>query len=133
VSPVGIVRPGQLDKYLKADGSLLVMDCEGAEFALLDPENDPILLRTNIVVEVHPEFGDKQQIVRRFAQTHKISEFQPIGRETLDINVGPINGIDLLRAADERTGDKAWLCLEARFLDSCADASSPTAERERGS
>ena len=133
VSSVGIVRPGQLSRYLKADGSLLVMDCEGAEFDLLDPGNDPILLRTNIVVEVHPEFGDARQIVRRFAQTHKISEFRPIGREALDIQVSPINGIDLLKAADERTGDKAWLCLEAKFLDSCADASPPNAERERGS
>jgi len=58
VCPVGIVRPRQLARYLKADASLLVMDCEGAEFSLLDPANDPILLRTNIVVEIHGEFGD---------------------------------------------------------------------------
>jgi hypothetical protein len=52
VCAVGIVRP-----RVKADASLLVMDCEGAEFSLLDPTNDPILLRTIIVVEVHGEFG----------------------------------------------------------------------------
>jgi 2-polyprenyl-3-methyl-5-hydroxy-6-metoxy-1,4-benzoquinol methylase len=35
VRPVGIVTPRQLGRYLKSDASLLVMDCEGAEFSLL--------------------------------------------------------------------------------------------------
>jgi hypothetical protein len=73
VSPVGIVRPRQLSRYLRADGSLLVMDCEGAEFSLLDPANDPILLRTNIIVEIHCEFGDKREIIRKNLRTHTTS------------------------------------------------------------
>src|SRR5262249_35579579 len=100
---------------------LLVMDCEGAEFDLLNPRNDPILLRTNILVEVHPEFGDKQEIVRRFSQTHKISEICPSGRTLSDIRVGPITGIDLLGAADERTGNKLWLFLEMGGHDVSCD------------
>lgn len=43
VLTVGIIRAGQFSRYLKADASLLVMDCEGTEFHLLDPANDPIL------------------------------------------------------------------------------------------
>ena len=77
VYPVGIVKPGQFSRYLKANASLLVMDCEGAEFSLLDPANDPILLRTNIVVEIHREFGDKREIIRKFAGTHNIIEISP--------------------------------------------------------
>jgi hypothetical protein len=91
VCPVGIVRPRQLAKYLKADASLLVMDCEGAEFSLLDPANDPILLRTNIVVEIHPEFGTAHEIIQNF---------------------DPIKGIDMLSAASEPRGDQSWLFLE---------------------
>src|SRR5215813_5134860 len=56
VYAVGIIKPHQLGRYLKKDGSLVVMDCEGAEFSLLDPANDPVLLRTNIVVEIHDQF-----------------------------------------------------------------------------
>src|SRR4029079_6797116 len=52
VSAVGIVRSGRLGDHLSFDRSLLFMDCEGAEFALLDPGRDPILLRTHIIVEV---------------------------------------------------------------------------------
>ena len=132
VSPVGIVKPRQLSKYLRADASLLVMDCEGAEFSLLDPRNDPVLLRTNILVEVHPEFGDKREIIRKFAQTHEISEFSPSGRAASDIRVGPIKGIDLLSAADERHGDKMWLYLEAKPPDSSCDAPSLNSAGTRG-
>ncbi len=115
VSPVGIVKPNGLSKYLRADASLLVMDCEGAEFTLLDPKSDPILFRTNILVEVHPQFGDKQEIIQRFAHTHKISEFSPSIRTASDIRVNPIKGIDLLRAADERHDEKIWLYCETRL------------------
>ena len=78
VSPIGIVRPRQLGRYLKADTSLLVMDCEGAEFSLLDPANDPILLRTNILVEVHPESGTAYEIIHKFGHTHHITEITPL-------------------------------------------------------
>jgi hypothetical protein len=116
VHPVGIVRPGQFCKYLKADTSLLVMDCEGAEFSLLDPGKDPILLRINILVEVHCGFGDKREIIRKFASTHSISEIRPSVRTAPDILVGPIKGIDMLSAADERRGlQTCWLLLEPNF------------------
>jgi hypothetical protein len=101
VCPVGIVRPRQLGRYLKADASLLVMDCEGAEFSLLDPANDPILLRTNIVVEIHSEFGKAHDIISKFAHTHKILEISPSVRAAADILVSPIKGIDMLSAAGE--------------------------------
>ena len=104
VSPVGIVRPRQLSRYLRADASLLVMDCEGAEFSLLDLANDPILLRTNIIVEIHCEFGDKREIIRKFADTHNIIEISPSVRPASEILVGPIKGTDVQSAADETAG-----------------------------
>jgi precorrin-6B methylase 2 len=112
VCPVGIVRPRQLAKYLKVDASLLVMDCEGAEFSLLDPANDPILLRTNIVVEIHPEFGTAHEIIQKFEHTHNVMEISPSGRAREDILVNPIKGIDMLSAASEPRPDQSWLFLE---------------------
>jgi hypothetical protein len=112
VHPIGIVKTHQLSRYLTADASLLVMDCEGAEFSLLDPANDPILVRVNIIVEIHPEFGNKCEIIRRFVQTHNITEISPSVRAISDIRVGPIKNVDLLSAADERRGDQSWLFLE---------------------
>jgi len=88
------------------------MDCEGAEFSLLDPANDPILIRANILVEIHPEFGNKHEIIRRFEGTHNITEIIPSVRAVSDIRVGPIKNVDLLGAADERRGDQSWLFLE---------------------
>ena len=116
VNPVGIVRPGQLSRYLQADASLLVMDCEGGEFSLLDPANDPILLRSNILVEIHCEFGDKREIVRKFADTHEIVEIRPSVRTAAEIVVPPIDGIDMLRAVDERRGHQTnWLFFALRL------------------
>jgi hypothetical protein len=113
VYPVGIVRSGQFNRYLKADASLLMMDCEGAEFSLLDPANDPILLRTNILVEIHREFGDKRDIIQKFARTHNIIEISPSVRMAPESLVGPIKGIDMLSAVDERRGHQTnWLFLE---------------------
>jgi hypothetical protein len=117
VCAVGIVRSGQFSRYLKADASLLVMDCEGAEFNLLDPTNDPVLLRTNIVVEIHPEFGRASEIIQRFACTHNVTEISPRIRTIPDIPVDPIRRLDMLRAANELRGPQNWIFLEVKPSD----------------
>jgi hypothetical protein len=113
VSAVGVVKSEHLAAYLAPESSLLFMDCEGAEFDLLDPARDPILLRTHIIVEVHPEFGTKEEIASRFAATHRITPIDPAPRRRSD---APINDseIDILQALDERTGKKSWLFLEVK-------------------
>jgi len=113
VHAVGPVKPGELHRYLRTDASLIVMDCEGAEFSLLDPTNDPELLRTNIIVEIHREFGDSDQIIRRFQRTHSIIEVCPSDRLETDIVLAPVKGVDMLSAAKEWRGDQTWLFLEA--------------------
>ena len=51
---------------------LLLVDCEGCERALLDPERAPMLEHANIVVELHDfiEAGIRDTIRDRFALTH---------------------------------------------------------------
>lgn len=61
----------RIDRWL-AGGGLVVMDCEGAEYGLLDPERSPHLARADVLVEVH-EFaveGLAAELEARFAPTH---------------------------------------------------------------
>jgi hypothetical protein len=114
VSSVGIVKPGRLNTHLRANGSLLVMDCEGAEFALLDPAKDPILIQSQIIVEIHPEFGSMSDIVARFEKTHRIEQIDQSLRSLADMPLRLEAGLDLLEASDERRGEQSWLYLEVK-------------------
>jgi ribosomal protein L11 methyltransferase PrmA len=112
VSCVGLIQPGQLDRYLEESRSFLMMDCEGAEFELLDPRKDPVLQKTDIIVELHPEYGSKKQIVDRFRRTHRITEIQLRARTTADAPEA-LAGIDALSAITEwRSTDQSWLFMQ---------------------
>jgi hypothetical protein len=113
VAAVGAVRSEHLGAYLIPEPSLLFMDCEGAEFTLLDPVRDPILLRTHIIVEVHAEFGSNGDIVSRFESTHRITQIDPAPRHRSDATID-CSEIDILQALDERTDKKSWLFMEAK-------------------
>jgi Ribosomal protein L11 methyltransferase (PrmA) len=114
VLPVGIICSGQLRYHLQPDQSFLIMDCEGAEFTLLDPHKDPILSRTAVLVEVHDEFGSKAELMRRFSSTHQVTEISPIARSAAKIEVASTT-FDVLDAADERRGEHtSWLFLEPK-------------------
>lgn len=60
--------PAVLNERIKGS-TLVICDCEGYEFELLDPIKVPSLLRASIVVEVH---GPAQPLLDRFATTHRI-------------------------------------------------------------
>ena len=116
VSGVGIIKSRHLDRHLKGPGCLVVMDCEGAEFELLDPVRDPILLRSHIVVEVHPDFGTDSEIAKRFSKTHDIERIEPVERTVFDIPPQLITSMDFeaADAVNERTGAKSWLFMTCR-------------------
>ena len=80
VVPIGIIHPGEFDRYLTPNHSLLIMDCEGAEFSLLNPQTDPVLSSVDMIVEVHPEAGSSQMIWRRFEKTHRCERLDYIPR-----------------------------------------------------
>jgi hypothetical protein len=111
VSLIGIIRSGQFHNYLRADGSLLVMDCEGAEFTLLDPGIDPILLRTNMLVEIHPEHGNPG--ATRFSKTHHITSVDSTSRTIADLPFWLAHR-GILTATDERRAPQNWLVLEPK-------------------
>jgi hypothetical protein len=54
--------------------TLLKMDCEGAEFQLLDPSLTPALSACDILVEIHPFIGKPaRDLLNRFEHSHTIS------------------------------------------------------------
>jgi hypothetical protein len=99
MTAIGIIHAGEFQHYLQPN-SLVVMDCEGAEFDLLNPRADPILIDSTILVEVHPEGGNADEIAFRFADTHEIIRIEPTLRSTPEAN--------------ERTGHKTWLFMTRR-------------------
>jgi hypothetical protein len=114
VQPVGIIKPTQFSKYLQANSSFIMMDCEGCEFNLLEPRNDPILLRTDILVEIHSEHGDKGQIINKFRDTHNVTEIQAVPR-TISDAPPVLRGLDVLSAMYEgRCKDQTWLFLQLK-------------------
>src|SRR5262249_50785729 len=114
VQPIRIIKPGQFSKYLQANSSFIMMDCEGCEFGLLDPHNDPILLRADILVEIHSEHGDKRQIMAKFRDTHNVTEIRAVPRTILDAPKW-VRGLDVLSAMDEgRSQDQRWLFLQLK-------------------
>jgi hypothetical protein len=124
VQPIGIIKPGQFSKYLQANSSFILMDCEGCEFDLLEPHTDPILLRTDILVEIHSEHGDKGQIINKFRDTHNVTEIQAVPR-TISDAPPMLHGLDVLSAMSEgRSKDQTWLFLQLkrRWPESAQDS-----------
>jgi ribosomal protein L11 methyltransferase PrmA len=110
VVPIGIIHPGEFDRYLTPHRSLLIMDCEGAEFSLLNPQTDPVLSSVDMIVEVHPEVGLSEEIWRRFEKTHRCERLDYI----------PRRGI-----AEERRGERGQQWLVLTRLPACEQRWAP--------
>jgi hypothetical protein len=113
VMKVGIIHPGDFAKYLVPRASLVVMDCEGAEFRLLDPTNDPVLAHVNILVEVHEDHGQPNLIIERFASTHTAQVAREAPRTMADIPPEHSDSISLA-ALDEYRRSQSWIYLKLK-------------------
>ncbi len=103
--------------------TLVVMDVEGAEKTLLDPDAIPALRRATILVETHDVFvpGTHDAIRSRFAATHAIDERTIVPRTMADY---PDELLPLLRRLMRRSAlnsinewrqpPSAWLLLVPR-------------------
>lgn len=86
VSVAGECTLGMLAE-MPADGTALVIDCEGAEVELLDPAVAEPLRHWPILVELH-DFnvpGATDTILARFAPTHDIQVIEARGRGDFDV------------------------------------------------
>lgn len=103
--------------------TLLIMDIEGYEAVLLDPEALPGLRKATIIVEFHDNMIDNcgTAIFNRFKSTHRHSRFEPRARTAGDYPVKWISRNPLLSrcaalAITERPtwreGRHGWFLLE---------------------
>jgi len=62
---------------------LIICDCEGCEWELLDPNKISGLAASDLLVELHCIKGDQttQRFLDRFAGTHEIVTFKPLPRD----------------------------------------------------
>ena len=71
----GACNAARLNQILRP-GDVLISDCEGCEYALIDPVKSPILRHVNMLVEMHDsDFLDLDitpTIISRFRETHTV-------------------------------------------------------------
>jgi hypothetical protein len=116
ISLRGFCRPDDL-KALETGGPVLVvMDVDGGERDLLDPEAVPWLGKAAILVETHDAFvpGVTDLLKKRFAGTHAVVEFTMRGPDYGDIE--PLRGLRMFEVdalvGSERPGLQSWLWLK---------------------
>ena len=83
---------GDLNRYVSnGDNCLVVMDCEGDEWELLNPSSVPGLLKAHILVELHDfvRAGLSEVIRSRFCGSHTIREAKTQTRTIADLPYQP--------------------------------------------
>lgn len=82
VKLLGNCTPSELEKLIKGR-TLLLMDCDGPEYELLDPGLAPALRRTDIIVECHDYINPMitPTLRERFEGSHQIESISSRERE----------------------------------------------------
>jgi hypothetical protein len=111
---------------LRSGKQLLFVDIEGAEMDLLDPDACEALLRSDILVELHPsgDIGNKYEIeetiCNRFGASHHIQRRQQTDRSewicaNRQVWNKRLSEEEVVRATNEfRTGNQVWLWLKSK-------------------
>ena len=111
----GLVRGEDFARFGGVD-TLVLVDIEGGEEALLDPAAFPALRHMTLIVECHEErrSGMTDLIASRFAHSHQvIREEQPFSQPALPAWMKGLGHLDQLLAIWEwRMAPTPWLVLE---------------------
>lgn len=131
----GLCDPGSLDRALGSK-PVILCDIEGAELGLIDPPACPVLLRADLIIELHVADGRPVPEVRdilaaRFSATHTAQTLgddeERRSRLLAEIADTGLDPAALRRFADEaRSQPNAWLVLTRS-----ADASRGEGPRAR--
>lgn len=111
-----------LEPQAGAGGAAVIMDCEGAEAELVDPERIRWLERAQLLVELHPasEPGVLELLRSRLSATHefRVIGFEPRRASLFDAVLGPLRGLRRidreLLVAEYRDGTQDWLWATPR-------------------
>ena len=117
------------------DVDLLIVDIEGGELEVLDPDRIPALAAVPIVVELHDVFipGLKEELRRRFEPTHSVREIVARDRAVQDLRAAwlrwtatfsPLFGDRLLN--ERRPPGMSWYLLEPSGASPTAAAKGKT-------
>ena len=102
---------------------LIVMDIEGGEIDLLDPEAVPQLRQTDILVETHDAFVNRvtETLIDRFWRTHNVECYTAQDRLVADFPPGFLSFLPRLcpqlavaLMEERRTGVQRWLFLTTK-------------------
>lgn len=120
----------ELNTALAMPGSsMLIVDVDGGEGALIDPDRVPGLRTAPILVELHPHElpGIRRTITERFASTHEVAHISSVSRSRGDVpNVSGLSPSDVVYAAWEaRPDDQGWLWMVPRVNGSAAALQMP--------
>lgn len=97
---------------------LYVVDCEGYEYTLLDPERCPVLRNSDIIVEYHDFFniGKSSDLIARFLPTHEVVQVASnhSGEPFFEVICKWKYMGSNVKLADSRPDGNAWLVCWAR-------------------
>ncbi len=104
----GLCTVERLAQISPPSGTVVVSDCEGAEFSLIDPVRVPWLTEATLIVEVHEDVDTSEGLGQRLDATHEITILQPVPRYPFEFGgLRDTPGLTLLQ--------KGLLLLEARM------------------
>lgn len=112
---LAVVRTGLEAGLGRRPGACLVMDCEGAEFALLDPARADFDW-LDLIVEVHPgRERSLEELADRFRRTHRITVLEArTAMPDLPSWLAGLGHLDQLLAVWEwRSVPTPWLVMES--------------------
>lgn len=99
--------------------TLLIIDCEGCEVDLIDPDAAPSLRATEMIIETHDFLvkGALSTIRSRLHHTHDLLEAVAAPRDPDDFPIlSALDPVDRRRALDEgRPSDQVWLWARPRI------------------
>jgi hypothetical protein len=97
--------------------TIMIVDCEGCEYELLDPEKLPALQACDILVELHSCGGASPRDImgQRFATSHDIAFVDVESRGSVnDANLDGLNAAEREAILLERTGRDGWAYLRSK-------------------
>ena len=129
---LGTAEPENFERACAGTGpTLIVMDVEGAEIELTDPETVPSLRLATMVIETHDVIreGCKDAILARYSASHTITAIPTQARTIADFpaTLSPVLRRWMpwrcLQAVQEwRGGPQEWLLLEPRTSTAKSDS-----------